>query len=87
MICTLWMYYKSGVTLSSLSVCVLDQMRQYITQLRQETGVRLVEKVYGSSDQPSKVCNILPCVWYIYTHTNTHIHYLLLPLAVVDMLH
>ena len=68
-------------------VCVLDQMRQYITQLRQETGVRLVEKVYGSGDQPSKVCNILPCVWYIYTHTITHIHYLLLPLAVVDMLH
>ena len=65
-------------------VCVLDQMRQYITQLRQETGVRLVEKVYGSGDQPSKVCNILPlCVVHIYIH----IHYLLLPLAVVDMLH
>ncbi|XP_065893208.1 actin-related protein 2/3 complex subunit 3-like [Dysidea avara] len=31
-----------------------DQMRQYITQLRQETSLRLVEKVYGSDDQPSK---------------------------------
>lgn len=37
-------------------LCLVDQMRQYITQLRQEVGVRLVEKVYGS-DRPSKVSN------------------------------
>ena len=33
----------------------LDQLRQYFTQLRQETGQRLVEKVFGSEDKPSKV--------------------------------
>ena len=32
-----------------------DQLRQYITQLRQELGMRLVEKVYASGDKPSKV--------------------------------
>ena len=32
-----------------------DQLRQYITQLRQELGARLVEKVYASGDKPSKV--------------------------------
>ena len=31
-----------------------DQLRQYITQLRQELGTRLVEKVYASGDKPSK---------------------------------
>ena len=32
-----------------------DQLRQYITQLRQELGARLVEKVYASGEKPSKV--------------------------------
>lgn len=32
-----------------------DQLRQYFTQLRQELGQRLVEKVFGSEDKPSKV--------------------------------
>ena len=32
-----------------------DQLRQYITQLRQELGMRLVERVYASGDKPSKV--------------------------------
>ena len=31
-----------------------DQLRQYITQLRQELGARLAEKVYASGDKPSK---------------------------------
>lgn len=34
---------------------VADQLRQYFTQLRQEVGLRLVEKVFGSEDKPSKV--------------------------------
>jgi len=39
-----------------------DQLRQYFTQLRQELGGRLVEKVYASGDKPSKVrdmCNLV----------------------------
>lgn len=31
-----------------------DQMRQYFTQMRQELGQRLVEKVFGDGDKPSK---------------------------------
>ncbi|KOC68956.1 Actin-related protein 2/3 complex subunit 3, partial [Habropoda laboriosa] len=31
-----------------------DTMRQYLQQIRQETGVRLVEKVYGEDGKPSK---------------------------------
>ncbi|XP_011498036.1 PREDICTED: actin-related protein 2/3 complex subunit 3 [Ceratosolen solmsi marchali] len=31
-----------------------DSMRQYLLQLRQETGLRLIEKVYGSDGKPSK---------------------------------
>ena len=30
-------------------------MRQYFTQMRQELGQRLVDKVFGSEDKPSKV--------------------------------
>ena len=33
-----------------------DQMRAYFTQLRQELGGRLVEKVFGGEAKPSKVC-------------------------------
>jgi len=29
-------------------------MRQYIHQIRQETAVRIVEKVYGEDGKPSK---------------------------------
>ena len=32
-----------------------DQMRQYFTQMRQELGQRLVERVFGDGDKPSKV--------------------------------
>lgn len=32
----------------------IDTMRQYLQQIRQETGVRLVEKVYGEDGKPSK---------------------------------
>ena len=35
-----------------------DLLRQYFTQMRQETGVRLVEKVYVE-DKPSKVCGVV----------------------------
>ena len=38
-----------------IAVCRLDQMRQYFTQMRQEMGLRLVEKVFGAEDKPSKV--------------------------------
>ena len=31
-----------------------DTTRQYLTQLRQETGKRLIERMYGSGDAPSK---------------------------------
>ncbi|XP_066598035.1 actin-related protein 2/3 complex subunit 3-like [Prorops nasuta] len=31
-----------------------DLMRQYLQQIRQETAVRLVEKVYGKDKKPSK---------------------------------
>ena len=43
--------------LPSSLLCSLtpDQMRQYFTQLRQELGYRLVDRVYGSDDKPSKV--------------------------------
>lgn len=35
-------------------------MRQYFTQLRQELGVRLLDKVYCEPDgKPSKVSNII----------------------------
>ena len=40
--------------LFSLSL-FLDQMRAYFTQLRQELGGRLVEKVFGQEAKPSKV--------------------------------
>ena len=33
-------------------------MRQYFTQMRQEMGQRLVERVFGSDDKPSKVIMI-----------------------------
>lgn len=32
----------------------IDQMRQYMTQLRQEMGLRLVDKVFGAENKPSK---------------------------------
>ncbi|XP_014203733.1 actin-related protein 2/3 complex subunit 3 [Copidosoma floridanum] len=31
-----------------------DTMRQYLLQIRQETGLRLIDKVYGSDGKPSK---------------------------------
>lgn len=40
---------------------VSDQMRQYFTQLRQEMGLRLVDKVFGSEEKPSKVGFFFPC--------------------------
>lgn len=33
----------------------IDLLRQYLTQIRQETGIRLVEKVFSTADgKPSK---------------------------------
>ncbi len=40
---------------SKCIVSIVDQMRQYFTQLRQETGLRLTEKVFGDENKPSKV--------------------------------
>ena len=38
-----------------MPVCIADQMRQYLTQLRQETGQRVAEKVFSTDDgKPSK---------------------------------
>ncbi|XP_012274522.1 actin-related protein 2/3 complex subunit 3 [Orussus abietinus] len=31
-----------------------DLMRQYLQQIRQETGIRLIEKIYGEDGKPSK---------------------------------
>jgi actin related protein 2/3 complex subunit 3 len=45
---------RSGSVEFSL-VLAIDQLRQYFTQLRQEIGQRLVEKVFGGEDKPSKV--------------------------------
>lgn len=44
--CLLWFFFA-------------DQLRQYFTQLRQELGQRLVEKVFGNEDKPSKVLILL----------------------------
>jgi hypothetical protein len=41
-------------------IFVADNMRAYLQQLRQEIGVRLVEKVFDpDTDKPSKVSNVL----------------------------
>ena len=46
-------------------------MRAYFTQLRQELGGRLVEKVFGQEAKPSKVymfaslCGDFSCLWSI----------------------
>lgn len=32
----------------------VEKMRQYLTQCRQEMGLRIVEKVFGAEDKPSK---------------------------------
>ena len=37
----------------------LDMMRQYFTQLRQETGLRLCDRVFeADTDKPSKVTQL-----------------------------
>ena len=38
---------------------IVDQMRQYFTQLRQEMGQRLIEKVFYPDDKPSKVMGVV----------------------------
>lgn len=43
-----------------------DQMRAYFTQLRQEIGGRLVEKVFGSEPKPSKVCFVATSGTYMH---------------------
>lgn len=35
-------------------VFVADLMRQYLQQIRQETGIRVCEKVFGEDGKPSK---------------------------------
>ena len=46
----------STLTSCTNEVCyIADLMRQYLQQIRQETGVRVCEKVFGSEDgKPSK---------------------------------
>ena len=39
-----------------LSTGFSEIMRAYLQQLRHELGGRLIERVYGGSDEPSKVC-------------------------------
>ena len=48
---------KSPVTKmhALLPLHLADQMRQYFTQMRQEIGQRIVERVFGPDDKPSKV--------------------------------
>ena len=41
-------------------------MRQYLTQLRQEIGQRVVDKVYYPDDKPSKVYILLLWLHYHY---------------------
>ncbi len=33
---------------------MIDTMRQYLSQLRQETVTRLIPRLYGPDDKPSK---------------------------------
>jgi hypothetical protein len=39
----------------SLKCWFLDDLRAYIKQLRLETGLRIISKVFESSEKPSKV--------------------------------
>ncbi|KAG5308844.1 ARPC3 protein, partial [Acromyrmex insinuator] len=39
---------------NTILLSILDLMRQYLYQIRQETAVRIVEKVYGEDGKPSK---------------------------------
>lgn len=49
------MVRSACAALLSPSACVSDLMRQYLQQIRQETGVRVCDKVFGSDDgKPSK---------------------------------
>lgn len=42
--------------ISTFQLFISDQMRQYMVQLRQELGLRLVDKVFDpKTDKPSKV--------------------------------
>lgn len=36
-------------------ISIPDTMRNYLLQIRQETGLRMVEKVFEQDDKPSKV--------------------------------
>jgi len=38
-----------------------EVLRQYIGQMRQELGMRLLNRVYGEASAPSKVCRDLFC--------------------------
>lgn len=40
--------------LHKLFIFVSDLMRQYLQQIRQETGIRVCEKVFGEDGKPSK---------------------------------
>jgi actin related protein 2/3 complex subunit 3 len=49
------MICSACVALLSPIACVSDLMRQYLQQIRQEMGVRVCDKVFGSDDgKPSK---------------------------------
>ena len=53
--------HLAGGTELSLWHTFADLLRQYFTQMRQEIGVRLVERVYVD-DKPSKVGVVCVCV-------------------------
>jgi hypothetical protein len=59
-------------------VHVIDQMRQYMVQLRQELGLRIVDKVFDpKTDKPTKVH--YPNNYYIHVQYfmqyNTTLHF------------
>ena len=50
-----WARFVCGTQVVICYSSLPDQLRQYFTQLRQELGARIVEKVYASGEKPSKV--------------------------------
>lgn len=46
--------FRIVVTLKKFLSFVSDLMRQYLQQIRQETGIRVCEKVFGEDGKPSK---------------------------------
>ncbi|CAH1392430.1 unnamed protein product [Nezara viridula] len=48
-------YFKANVFFRTYEIkSEADLMRQYLLQMRQETGLRICDKVYGEDGKPSK---------------------------------